>query len=223
MFQTPKNYKFDTVDSISNNEYRLRGGDIFSMQVLSNNGYALVDVVGFNGSILPIDYIVHSSGYASLPLLDSFYVAGLTAAQLEDSLSVKYSYFFINPFIRINVKTKMAFIFTGRNLSRAVELKNDNMTLVEVLAASGAGLSMGRAKKIRVVRGTGAETKVFLFDLSTIEGYKKINFLIRSNDIIYVEPIKGPRELYSTIAPLLSIFTSAIFIYTVFVTGRLSR
>jgi protein involved in polysaccharide export with SLBB domain len=220
MFQTPKGFTYDKPDSIENKEYRLQVGDVFSMQVLSNNGYALVDVVGFNGSFLPIDYNVHNSGYASLPLLDSFYVVGLTAAQLEDSLSVKYSYYFINPFIRINVKNKQAFVFTGRNLSRVVELKNDNMSLVEVIAASG-GISTGKARNVRVIRGVGREAKVYVFDLSTVEGYRSFNFVVRSNDIIYIEPIKGPRELYSTIGPILSIFSSAIFIYTVFITGRL--
>lgn len=220
MFQAPKSFVYDKMDTTKNLEYKIRQGDIFSMQVLSNNGYALVDVVGFNGSFLPIDYNVHQSGYAILPLLDSFYVSGLTAAQLEDSLSIKYSYYFINPFIRINVKTKRVFVFTGRNLSKDVELKKDNMTLVEVLATAGSGLSFGKAKKIKVIRGSGANAKVYLFDLSTIEGFKNADFLILGNDIIYVEPIKGPQAFYSTIAPVISIITSALFIYTVFITGR---
>lgn len=218
MFRTPRNYEFDKPDSLVYSEYRIRKGDIFTVQVLSNNGYALVDVVGFNGSFLPIDYNVHYSGYASLPLLDSIYVAGLTATQLEDTLAVKYSYFFINPFIRVNVKNKQVYVYTGRNLSRVVDLKNDNMTLAEVIANSGAGLSGGKAKNIKVIRGSGKEAKVYKFNLSTIEGYKDIDFMVRSNDIVYIEPIKGPRDFYGTVGPLLSIVTTSLFIYTILLT-----
>ncbi len=216
MFQTNRKYTYDKPDSAIVKEYRLQQGDVFSMQVLSNNGYALVDVVGFNGSYLPIDYNVHVSGYASIPLLDSVYVVGLTSAQLEDTLSIKYSYFFINPFIRINIKNKQVFVISPRTTARIVELKNDNVTLVEAIASSG-GIIGGRAKSIRVVRGVGQDAKVYKFDLSTVEGYKQMNFYLRNNDIVYIEPIRGPKEFYSTIGPFLSIMSSLLFVYTVFV------
>ncbi len=216
MFQTNRKYTYDKPDSAIVKEYRLQQGDVFSMQVLSNNGYALVDVVGFNGSYLPIDYNVHVSGYASIPLLDSVYVVGLTSAQLEDTLSVKYSYFFINPFIRINIKNKQVFVISPRTTARIVDLKNDNVTLVEAIASSG-GIIGGRAKSIRVVRGVGQDAKVYKFDLSTVEGYKQMNFYLRNNDIVYIEPIRGPKEFYSTVGPFLSIMSSLLFVYTVFV------
>ena len=216
MFQTNRKYTYDKPDSAIVKEYRLQQGDVFSMQVLSNNGYALVDVVGFNGSYLPIDYNVHVSGYASIPLLDSVYVVGLTSAQLEDTLSIKYSYFFINPFIRINIKNRQVFVISPRTTARIVELKNDNVTLVEAIASSG-GIIGGRAKSIRVVRGVGQDAKVYKFDLSTVEGYKQMNFYLRNNDIVYIEPIRGPKEFYSTIGPFLSIMSSLLFVYTVFV------
>lgn len=216
LFKTPKDYEFDSTDSLVDKEYRLRPGDVFTMQVLSNNGYALVDVVGFNGSYLPIDYIIHTSGYATLPLVDSIYVAGLTSTQLEDTLSNKYSYYFINPFIRVNIKYTRVYVYKGKMTAQMVDLFNNNITLTEVLAAAG-GVQINNAKRIKVIRGIGADAKVYLFDLSTVESYKKLDFVLRNHDIVYIEPTKGPREVYPSVAPILSIISSFIIVYTVFI------
>ncbi len=213
MFQTPKDYEFNKVDSITSYEYRLKPGDLFTLQVLSNNGYALVDVVGFNGSYLPMDYEIHKTGYASLPLLDSLYVIGLTSQQLEDTLSVKYSYYFVNPFIRVGVKDKRVYYFSGRGNAGFISLTKDNTTLAEVLAAAG-GLSNGKAKNVKVIRGVGKDAQIFLFNLSTFDHYKQFEFIVRSNDVIYVQPIKGAREFFTTVGPAISLVTSILFLVT---------
>lgn len=216
MFQNQPDYEFNIVDSLTEEEYRLRPGDVFTMQVLSNNGYSLVDVVGFNGNVLPIDYIIHTSGYATLPLVDSLFVAGLTTTQLEDTLSTKYSYYFINPFIRVNIRNSKVYLYKGRLQAQTVDLFNKNMTLAELLALGG-GIQYTNSKKIKVIRGSGLNTKVYLFDLSTIGAYMKLDFVLHNHDIVYVEPTKGPREFSTAVLPIFSVISSALFIYTIFV------
>jgi hypothetical protein len=83
--------------------------------------------------------------------------------------------------------------------------------------AKNAGSEINNAKRIKVIRGIGADAKVYLFDLSTVESYKKLDFVLRNHDIVYIEPTKGPREVYPTVAPILSIISSFIIVYTVFI------
>ena len=94
-----------------------------------------------------------------------------------------------------------------------VPLENENTSLIEVLALAG-GVGGSKAFRIKLIRGDLRNPQVFLIDLSTIEGLKKTNLQIVSNDIIYVEPALTLTDVNTQIGPIISLVTTAILIYT---------
>ena len=55
---------------------------------------------------------------------------------------------------------------------------------------------------------------VYLVDLSTIKGIKDGSMIVQANDIIYVEPNPNiAREILSDITPIVSLLSSALFIW----------
>ena len=90
---------------------------------------------------------------------------------------------------------------------------------MEVLGAANGISSRGQARMIKLIRKINGERKVFLIDLSTIEGVKYTDMIIQSNDYIYIEPRPEiAREVLTDIAPIVSIVTSAIVLYSAFKT-----
>jgi polysaccharide export outer membrane protein len=79
------------------------------------------------------------------------------------------------------------------------------MRLAEVLALAKGVTNDGRASNIRVIRGDD----VMLADFSTIDGYRRSNFLMKPGDIVYVEPVRRPFiEGLRDYSPLISIVAS---------------
>ena len=183
------------------------------IKIISNNVYQLVDVLGQGGYYNPVTYTIHNEGFAILPMLDSLYLAGYTITGAENLLSERYSYYFVNPFIRIKPINRRCFIYSGRGNGKMVPLENENTSLIEVLALAG-GVGGSKAFRIKLIRGDLRNPQVFLIDLSTIEGLKKTNLQIVSNDIIYVEPALTLTDVNTQIGPIISLVTTAILIYT---------
>jgi polysaccharide export outer membrane protein len=212
MFKTDPDFQYDKPDSITLGDYRLQNGDEMSMLILSNNGYQLIDILGTTG-IFPLNYLVKSNGYTTLPLLDSVYVSGMTVLELERYLKGRYSYYFLNPYIRLEVTNKRVMVYNGRSSGRVVILKNENTQLIEAITAAG-GLNGNKAYRIKVIRGSLKKPKVYLFDLSTIDGLKNSDFIVTNQDIIYIEPSLTLADVNAKILPILSTITTFVLIYT---------
>jgi polysaccharide export outer membrane protein len=87
---------------------------------------------------------------------------------------------------------------------------------LEALALAGGIGDNGKAKKIKLVRGNPKDPEIYLIDLSTIEGMKQADFIVRANDVIYVEPRKSvAREFTADFAPLISLISSTITLFIV--------
>ena len=214
MFKTDKFYQFTPSDTTSGNkEYVLKAKDIMEVQILSNNGYQLVDVLGQGGYYSPVTYTIHNEGFAILPLLDSIYLAGYSITGAENLLSERYSYYFVNPYIKIRVTNRRCVVYTGRGRGSVVNLENEGLSLIEVLALSG-GITGSKAYRIKLIRGDTRNPQVFLIDLSTIEGLKKANLQIAANDIIYVEPSLTFSDVNQQILPFVSLITTSLLVYT---------
>jgi polysaccharide biosynthesis/export protein len=217
MFKTDPDFQFDQPDSTDRRDYVLRPGDEVSVAILSNNGYQLVDILGTSGAFTPVSYLIRSDGYASFPLIDTFYAVGYTVRALEQELARRYAYYFLNPYVRARALNRRIMIFTQRSIGRVITLSNDKTQLVEALAQAGA-LSGNKLYRVKVIRGDIKNPRVFLFDLSTIEGYRNADFLVDNQDIIYVEPSLTLADVNSRIAPILTVVSTILLIYTA-VTG----
>jgi polysaccharide export outer membrane protein len=87
------------------------------------------------------------------------------------------------------------------------------------LALTGGIAEDGKAYKVKLIRNDGSpKPKVYLMDLSKIEGIAAGNSVVLANDIIYVEPrYKLAKTIVAEIAPIISLLTSTILIYTIFI------
>ncbi|GAB3233625.1 hypothetical protein GCM10027346_21810 [Hymenobacter seoulensis] len=170
-----------------------------------------------NGQQGGTEFLVQHDGIVKLPMVDYVKISGLTLLQADSLLQVKYTAFYKDVYVITRV-TNNRIVILGATAggARVVQMLDDNMNLLEVLAQAG-GISggfvgpsggsgqSGRADNIRLIRGDLKNPQVQIINLTTIDGMRRANLQVEPNDIIYVEPIRRP--FYEALADATPLFS----------------
>ena len=226
MFKTSANYKYATTpDSSKVYEYKISPNDILSFTIYSNDGFKLIDLTAFtpsnnNPQTSTIQnanlYTVEADGNVKLPVLGRKKLVGLTIREAEQMLEESYSAFYVKPFIVAKIINKKVILFPGNTGgARVIELKDDNTTLIDVIAFAGGISEDGKAKKVKLIRDVNKKHEVYLIDLSTIKGINDAYIVLQANDIIYIEPRKRiSKKAMQELLPILSLLSTTILSFT---------
>lgn len=237
MFKTPKGtaFKYDSIPMRPNEDYKLTKDDKFTFVLYPNSGEKLIEVLtGTNSNnknvyyqnsspyVNDIEYVIRADGFVDLPILGLLKAEGLSIYQLQDTLKIKYSNQYQNPFIKVKVTNKRCVVFSGEgSLAKVVPLENDNTTLMEIIARSGGINERGQAKLVKVMRKVGDKREVYLIDLSTINGLGYADMIIQGNDYIYIEPKPQlAKEIIREASPIISIISSIFVIARIIQTSK---
>lgn len=175
--------------------------DELSFHLYTRDGFSLVDVLG--GEIAGLQgggatYRVKEDGYVELPLLGELYVKGITRLDLENLLEKKYSAWYNEPFIQLEVTNHRAYVFMGIGEAQVLALPSENTKLIEVLALMGGIDAGSKSNKIKIIRGDYDNPTIKKIDLSTIAGLKDADFVVLPNDLIIVDPKLRPAQAVIT-------------------------
>jgi polysaccharide export outer membrane protein len=232
MLRTPPDFAYDKiVDSLAKEDYKIARNAFITVKIFSNDGFKIIDLssTSNNGTANNIrfeyEYTVDSEGYVKLPLVGKVKIAGYTTQEAQTMLEQIYTTYYVKPFVIVKVANKRVIVFPGNGgTAQVVGVHNNNTTVLEILALAGGIAVDGKAYKVKLIRNENAspdiktKPKVYLMDLSTIDGIAAGNTVVHANDIIYVEPrYRVARTLVSEIAPVLSLLSTTLLIYTIFV------
>jgi polysaccharide export outer membrane protein len=218
-------------------EYVINPDDELIIEVFSRDGFKLVDVLSESGlrsgnvnsgtntstgngvntstNTYHYKYRVNRDGFATLPILGDYYVKGYTERELKKVLEQEYARIFQDPFVITRVVNRRVFVFKG-DYGAVVSLNEEPTSLIEILARTNGMNRDLKAYNIKIIRGNPKSPTIYKVDLSSIEGMRKAELTLQSNDIIYVEPRRRPisdtlREA-ATILSLLTSITSAVLL-----------
>ncbi len=222
MFQIPKGYPI-AIDTMASKvvEYKISEYDQLEMHIYTNDGFKLVDVTASSGSSgsggNTVRYTVENDGAVKLPLLGKEQLKGMTLREAEHFLEGKYDMYYKDPFVMMDVSNRKVIIFRGEGGSAvALEIHNENISVVEAIARAGGISSTGKAYKIKLIRGNMSNPEVYLIDLSTMERAKRSNMTLQANDIIYVEPVRNiDQKVLTQLSTIVGILTSALIVYNI--------
>ena len=221
MLKTPKDYTYDKiVDSISKQDYKIEANDIINIRMFANDGFKLVDLANsqLTNNLIQLDYLVNSDGTCKFPLIGRVKIGGLSIREATEYLEQVYSDFYVKPYVNIAVTNKRVIVFPGNGeTAQVIYLKNNNTTVIEALALTGGIPEDGIAYKVKLIRNQNNEKpKVYLMDLSKIEGVAVGNTVVLAHDIIYVEPrYRFAKTIVAELTPILSLLTTSLLIYTI--------
>lgn len=226
MLRTPPDYTYDKIeDSLVKQDYKIEANAIVVVKIFTNDGFKLIDMATSNSATstnnirFEFDYIVDSEGYCKLPLVGKIKLAGLNINEAQNLLEQIYSEYYVKPYVTVRVTNKRVIVFPGNGGdAKVLYLSNNNTTVLEAIALTGGIAMDGKAYKVKLIRNTGAKPKVYLMDLSKIDGLAVGNSVVLANDIIYVEPrYRIARTLVAEITPIVTLITSSLLIYSLFV------
>jgi polysaccharide export outer membrane protein len=193
------------------------------MLVLTNDGFKLLDLVGEdrisnNQLSNSINYRVEYDGLVNIPIIGRVKLGGLTMREAEMFLEEEFAKYYIQPFVILKITNRKVMVFTGTDgAAQVVQLVDENTNLLRVIAQSGGISRTGRAYDIKVIRGEFTEPKVFHFNIRTIEGLKEVDFMMQSNDVVYVTPSPQiARNLLTEVGPYLSLLTTLLLVLNFF-------
>ena len=222
MFKVPSGFQPDRITkeaTAAEKNYIIQKNDYLKLEVYSNKGEKLIDpnpeLSNLSGSQQvqvrqQPNYLIDFQGVAKFPMIGEIKLEGLTLRQAEEILQKEYLNYFKEPFTLLTYANKRVIVL-GAPGGQVIPLVNQNVSLVEVLGLAKGLDNTAKAQNIRVLRGE----KVFLIDLSSIDGYKSSNMLIEPGDIIYIEPVRRPvseafREYSGIIGLAVSVITLVI-------------
>lgn len=204
--------------------FKIAKNDRLTIEVYSNGGERLIDNNPELSKINPNTqssnedeptYLIDLNGLIKLPLINEIKLEGFTLKQAEEVLQKEYARFFKDPFVKLSFVNKRVIVL-GALGGQVIPLKDENVTLVEVLGLAKGINNDSKVQNMRLIRGD----KVYEVDFSTIEGFRNGNMLIQSGDVVYVEPVRRPfsealRDYSGIISMLVALATLITVISTV--------
>ncbi|GAB4333967.1 MAG: hypothetical protein OHK0038_10530 [Flammeovirgaceae bacterium] len=201
------NHEFKTGDEGNQQSQGVMGNP----QMMMMNGVNMRTDLPFTANNLrPSSFMINADGSVTIPMVGAIKLGGLTLSQADSVLTVAYSKYYEQPFVKTQYLSKRV-ILLGALGDKLIPLRYDNMNLLEILAISENFQQNAKANNIRIIRGDLKNPEVQIVDLTTIEGMKKANLTILPNDIIYVEPRRSlDKEYFANISATVSPFTTIL-------------
>jgi polysaccharide export outer membrane protein len=152
-----------------------------------------------------------------LPVVGEVTILGLTIKQAEDSLKKLFSKHYLDPFVQLKVTNKRVIVFPGEGgQAKVIYLKNNNTTIMEIIADAGGISSRGKTKDIKLIRYLDGKRVIYPIDLSSINGLIYADLYVQANDYIYVEPNPNiAAELLKQSAPILGVLSGVLLIFSI--------
>ena len=152
-------------------------------------------------------YPLDVNGNISFVNLGSIHAEGMTRRQLKDTLEKS-----LVPYLK-DVVVTVSFLnrhitMMGAAGGRVLPLADDNMTILDALAASGDIGEKGRIDNILVIRDTGSAKIFKRLNLENNSIFSSPYYYLQPNDIVYVEPVKIKTKV--TVSQVISYITTGL-------------
>ncbi len=161
--------------------------------------------------------LVNSKGDIRLPLVKSIHIAGLTQTQALNKVESAFRRYLKSPDIYLEVLNKRAYVVGEVKSPGEIELINEKISLMQILAKAGDLTDSANKKAIMILRSSNGKIDAETVNLTDVNSLRTANLMIKPNDIVYVLPndmksfnssIKDIDPIFGLIGHILSPFVS---------------
>ncbi len=158
----------------------------------SASGFVGTASAGSGGSnTATVGYLVESDGTIQLPYLGKIKVEGLTRVQVEDMLTEKFKDYTKNPVVNVRFLNYNFTVLGEVNRPGRYNMTTERMTIFEAIAFGGDITFLGKSDNILVIREQDGVRSMDRVNLLSKDIFKSPYFYIKTNDVLYVEPVKA--------------------------------
>ena len=140
-----------------------------------------------------ISYTVDKEGYIKLPYINRIKLSGLSLAEASDSMEKELAQYLYFPsvFVRF-VNNKVTIL--GEVFNPGVYVFNyKSINILQAIGYAGDISIFGNRQNVLIVRDEGDYRSKYIVDLTSDELLTSKYYMVKSNDIIYVEPLKSKK------------------------------
>jgi polysaccharide export outer membrane protein len=161
-------------------EYTLNPGDVVEISVFGEPDLSRSVTIGPNGKI-------------NLPLIGDIQAAGLTPAQLNESVTRAYKAYVRNPQVTVSVREyQRAYVYLVGQVARtgSVEIQR-GWTVLEVMSVAGGITPRAAPRRATLIRRATGEVIALDLDRLLNKGDRTVNPRVEPGDIIMVPALQN--------------------------------
>lgn len=156
-------------------------------------------------------YLVDENGDIQFVKLGTLHVEGMTRKEIKDTLEKDLAPYLAQAVVAVGFLNRHITLMGGVT-AQIIPMPNDNMTILDAIAASGGISDKGRPDNILVVREKGNSKEFKRLNLTDNSIFYSPYFYMQPNDIVYVEPVKEKKNQFFTIFSIVVSSVSLIFL-----------
>ena len=172
--------------------------NIFNIENNANNSQTTSANLFLNG------FTMDSQGNIEIPVLGKIYLKNLTVEEAKEKIQARADDFLVNSTVIVKHINFEITILGEVNRPGTYTVYKDNITILEALGLSGDLSDYANRKKIKLIR----DNNIIYVDLTKIETLYSQNFVLKSDDVIYVEPLRNVRMRSSNAQIYISAISS---------------
>jgi len=157
-----------------------------------------------------LGYLVDGNGDIQFVKIGTIHVAGITRKELKATLERDLGPYLAQPVVAVGFLNRHVTMIGGIS-PQIIPMPNDNMTILDALAASGGIVTKGKPDNILVVREKGNSKEFKRLNLTDSSIFYSPYFYMQPNDIVYVEPVVEKNYTWLKIYSL--VITTITFIF----------
>lgn len=166
------------------------GSNIEDLPVL-NSANGIVPGLASGTTSKSLGYLVEADGKIQLPFLGKVQAAGLTRMQLEDTLTSMLKDYTKNPVVVVKFLNYGYSVLGEVGHPGRFDMDNERTTILEAIGMAGDLTSLGKRENILVIREVNGQREFGRLNLLSKDIFKSPYFYLKTNDVVYVEPVKS--------------------------------
>lgn len=138
-------------------------------------------------------YLVSEQGFIQYPVLGQVKAAGLTKEQLTNYLrdELNNRKLMKDPVVSIRLLNYRVTVLGEVGKPTVVNVTNEKITILEALGMAGDITIYGKKDNVLLIRDVDGQRTVKRLNLNSDEIFSSQYYYLKSNDIVYVEPVKA--------------------------------
>jgi polysaccharide export outer membrane protein len=167
-----------------------------------------------------VSYTVDEEGYIKLPYIKRIKLTGLGLHEASDSIENELSQYLYIPSVFIRFVNNKVTILGEVNRPGVYVFNYKSINVLQAIGYANDVSTFGNREKVLIIRDEGGYSSKYSIDLTSDELLTSKYFMLKSNDIVYVEPLKRKKWDMDTFPYdlLLSVASLTIVVMTFFIT-----
>ena len=197
-------------------DHIIEAGDILGLKINTTNPVIYEEFSKYltNSSTVP-GLMVQENGTIFLPYAGSLKISGKSINEAQGFIISELEKSIVNLTIELTLNS---FRVTVLGEVKSAGIKNslgDRMTIIDALSLSGDLGNDGKRSNIKVIRQAGDKKITYFLDMSSVDVFRSEAYYLKSNDIIYVEPL--PRRFIKENITYVSLFLTIVNTLVIFI------